>query len=286
MLAELLGRSQQLAEFAEDANRRRAELGKVRQFRQMEPVFKRQMDDALERSGLGTAPHVLVAVYPREGADLSRFMSSTDQESGDILRNPYRLRDGGFDLSIRDYEEVRTRDTRAVLSKGYKLREVSQQGLVVVIHQGGDWFLSWNPMKPPGRPYLISSFVLSEFLFLFSTFVKRVFECSPITSVTLACRIKLGNMGESGQPPHILPAELNRHGFAFGTELVAPGLNFDDTFEVQAEVSSGHLAYRFAERVYQWFGFWESLPYSREVDGQWVIDEKSLRLKGEAGASQ
>ncbi|MGH9500992.1 MAG: hypothetical protein ACRD3L_17775, partial [Terriglobales bacterium] len=199
MLSELLGRSQQIADFAQGMNRRRIELDRIRQFRQMEPIFKREMDEALEQSGLQEEPHILVAVYPREGADLSRFMSSVDRQAEEILRNPYRLRDGGFDLVIRDYEEVRTRDTRAVLRRGYKLREVSRRGLVVVVHKGGDWFLSWNPMKSAGSPYLISSFVLSEFLFLFSVFVKQVFDLSAVKAVDLVCRIRLGNMAESGQ---------------------------------------------------------------------------------------
>jgi hypothetical protein len=179
---------------------------------------------------------------------------------------------------------VRTRDTRRFLRKGYKLREVSREGLVVVVQQGGNWFLSWNPMKATDRPHVISSFVLSEFLFLFSVFVKKIFVCAEVKPVKLACRIRLGNMEESGQPPHIVPERIEFGRYSPFGELVAPGFELDDAFEVPGEVSSGQLAYQFAQRVYQWFEFWESIPYSREVDGVWVIDEKSLGLKTEAGS--
>lgn len=130
ILSELLDRSEQIGRFAEDQNRRRAQRHKQLHQLSMKSVFDREMSEALTNSGLQDEPHIMLAVYPPGGVDLSNLLDDGDKG----IPEPPKLRAGGFDLSMRDFWAFPTRDTRRFVRAGYKLREVSRFGLIVAIH--------------------------------------------------------------------------------------------------------------------------------------------------------
>ena len=276
-VSELLTRSEQIAGFAERQNRRREAIERTQKRLQLKAEFYRQMNQAILSSGLEHEPNVLLAVYPPDGLDFSALLTRGDPhtKAEGILRFPPSLRQAGFDLNIQYYDEIVTRNTRKFFREGYKLREISRQGLVAAVQQGGSGFLSWDIYRKSDTPLRINPFVLSEFAYVFSLFATELVALSNTAPAELECRIRLTNMAEGGEPPHLLPAEVDAVA-PFVQDLIAPGSECDELFSLPGNVEPERMAYHIVEKIYEWFG-WQNrlIPYT---DGS-IINRETLGMR-------
>jgi hypothetical protein len=195
-----------------------------------------------------------------------------------VLEDPPRLNGNGWDLTIDESMVNLHGRMRRSMRPGWKLLQITRDGVLLFLARGDDDFLSFSTNQKPDGPLFIVPFVLAHCVYVFSLFAQRVFGYATPAPSNVRYVLQLRNMENEKQPALLHPnhLEMNRHP---ALEYYRPMPHSSEGFEVTSTLGTppGQVAYELVAQVFEWFGFdRDRVPNVRVQDGKAVIDELSL----------
>lgn len=182
----------------------------------------------------------------------------------EILRNPPRLRYGGWTPRVDEPEIVQGKLRRA-LNRASVL-ECWRDGTLLYVAEF-DGAVGW------GTAPRINPLGLVELTYTFATLAHKVYESAdpPVQEVEFG--MALYRLDADGQRKTLSPYGLNSWAFRFAMESKpAPEPSVEFSVRVPGQWAPGVAAYRLLRQIYAWFGFEEeAIPYVAEEDGQGAI---------------
>ena len=240
--------------------------------------FNRDKKQALAAGGFEDTPNLLLAAYPAESVRMRGLFDPTESELIRVLHQPPTLNGNGWDLTTdQPIENIHGRLRRGVKS-GWKLLQLSRDGILLFLARGDDGFLSFSATQQPDGPFFIVPFVLAHCVFAFTLFAHQLFEFAEPQPRILNYVLQLRNMENAGKAALLHPNHMEQN--------VHPDLSYyrampysSESFTVEVPLGArpGEICYELVSRVFEWFGFDRNrVPYSRLEDGKRLIDDRSL----------
>jgi hypothetical protein len=241
-------------------------------------AFKRDKQQALAAANLESVPNLLLATFPSETVNMRGLFNPSESDLISVLSNRPTLKGNGWDLRMdRPLENIHGRLRRSLI-QGYKLFQLSREGVLLFLALGNDDFLAWNVGQKTGLPLYIQPFVLAHVIYVFALVAKSVFQFAAPPPRKLVHVVELRNMEIEGKPARLHPDHGKQN--AFLQEFSYRAMPWaSEHFEVETpfETGPGEITYALVCKVFEWFGFdHNEVPYARLEDGKPLIDEISL----------
>ena len=241
-------------------------------------VFERDKRQALATGEFETIPNLLVAAYPSEPVQMRGLLDSSESDLIHVLHDPPRLKGNGWDLTMdRPIENIHGRLRRGAVP-GWKLLQLSRDGVLMFLGRGDDGFLSYSLDQHGDRPYLLNPFVLAHCVYVFALFSQSVFRFATPPPREMIYVLELRNMTNAGKPALLHPNHGKMNVYP-AVELYRPMPWESNSFQIQSppETPPGEITYELVSEVYVWFGFdRHRVPYSHSASGKSLIDDVSL----------
>lgn len=240
--------------------------------------FNRDKLQALAASGFESIPNLLLAAYPTEPVRMRGLFDPRESDLIQLLQDPPRLKGNGWDLTIDEPMLNLHGRMRRSVKPGWKLLQISRDGVLMFLARGDDAFLSFSANQKPDGPLFIVPFVLAHCVYVFTLFAQRVFTYATPAPSTIRYVLQLRNMENEKHPALLHPnhLEMNRHpALEYYRQMPYSSEGFEVTTPLDA--SPGEVTYELVAQVFEWFGFdRDRVRNVRVTDGKTVIDELSL----------
>jgi len=240
--------------------------------------FDRDKKQALSAAGFENMPNLLLAAYPAGPVRMRGLFDRTESDLINVLDQPPTLNGNGWDLTTgQPIENIHGRLRRGV-KPGWKLLQLSREGILLFLARGDRGFLSYSITQQSDVPFFIVPFILAHCIFAFTLFSHHVFEYAEPEPLNLIYVLQLRNMENEGKaallhPNHMRqnlnPDILDYRPMPYASESFTVAMPFD--------ALPGEICYELVSKVFEWFGFDRNqVPHSRLQDGKRLIDEGSL----------
>lgn len=242
-------------------------------------IFAR-VSDARQAMGYERKPTLSLLAWPHGQAQFPTLFESRAEPVVQLLEDPPRLRDGGFDISTWSASQIVEGRLRRTQSPCRKILEIWRDGVVMSVLAGDDSYLCWAMQSTPETGLRINTLALAETVYLFCDWTLKVFNYAIPIPIEFKFMMMLSDMTRDGVPfslsPH-RPSQVwideDRH----SAPQAAPG----QQFVVEADgvnYNSGMIAYELLSRLYTWFGFEATqIPFVDRDHGPPSIDPSQLR---------
>jgi hypothetical protein len=167
---------------------------------------------------------------------------------------------------------------RRSVRPGWKLLQLTRDGVLMFLARGDDGFLSFSANQKPDGPLLIVPFVLAHSVYVFSLFAQQVFTYATPRPSAVRYVLQLRNMENEKHPALMHPNHLekNRHP-ALSSYRPMPHASNGFEVTVPLDTPPGEVTYELVARVFEWFGFdRDRVPNARLENGKGKIDDLSL----------
>jgi hypothetical protein len=241
--------------------------------------FDRDRNQALAAGEFEAIPNLLLAAYPSEPVRMRGLFDPTESDLIRVLQDPPKLNGNGWDLSTgAPIENVHGRLRRGV-KPGWKLLQLTRDGVLLFLARGDEGFLSWwSRRQEPDGPLFIVPFILAHCVYAFSLFARQIFEHAVPQPNVVTYTLQLRNMGTGKKGAMLHPKHMEPNKFIlpeFYRQMPYPSESFQ--VEVPFDALPGEISYELVARVFEWFGFdRDKVPYSRSEGGKFLIDDLSL----------
>jgi hypothetical protein len=175
--------------------------------------FNRDKKQALAAGGFESIPNVLLAAYPVEPVRMRGLFDPAESDLIQVLQSPPKLKGNGWDLAIDEpMLNIHGRMRRSV-RPGWKLLQLTRDGVLMFLARGDDGFLSFSANQKPDGPLFIVPFVLAHSVYVFSLFAQQVFTYATPRPSAVRYVLQLRNMENEKHPALLHPNHLekNRH---------------------------------------------------------------------------
>lgn len=241
-------------------------------------IVNKRIESAIEAVGLTDSISYVLVSYPDTDVEISGLFESRTSDVVKLIDEPPQLRYAGFDISTHERTRIVNGEFRRSVLKAYKLLEVWRDGMIVFVTDGGEGFLCWGDYRR--RDFLrINTIGLVESVYLFSLFVRKVYELGGVPDSQVQMGLQIRNIPEDRK---------------YGLPKSTPGgvrwyanvdLAYTESNEILAEkkahwaqVPAEALAYGTLCDFYARFGVeHEWIPYVKEQDGEKVIDVDKIK---------
>jgi hypothetical protein len=226
----------------------------------------RRLREAQASAGLQERPTMLLAAWTQQRVEIPTLFESQATDVVQLLENPPRLRNGGFDLNTRRPSEIIQGKLRRTKSTGNKLLEVWRDGVLIFAAPGDEWHLCWGMRSDDTTGLRINNHALAETTFLFSKLAIKLYEHAVPQPGKLKFSMSLGAMTMFGKPCSLYPHPPDPYGLWVDETRYAPADSWQGTVETERlGADPAVTSYRLLAELYAWFGFnADQIPY---VDG-------------------
>jgi hypothetical protein len=248
-------------------------------FRQQHRIRQR-LANAAAVINLESEPHLSLLAEPECPLDLSAFFRAPQNPLFAELQNPPSLRDGGFGLHN---PKAHFQPTAQMAERGRVFR-VSRPGVRVLelwrdatllFVTGADYFTLRDDIGP-GE---LNPLALTEQVYLFVELSKRVNKLADSPKGNFKVMLQLNRLETESRrlslsPKYVgsqeLPVVLESH--------LAPDTDLAIDLTASMFQRSDRIAYDWLADLYGAFGFPpQVMPYTREDQGEWVVDVERIR---------
>jgi len=243
-------------------------------------VVKRRIESAIETVGLKDSVSYVLASYPDTNIEILGLFESRNSDIVKLIDQPPEIRSYGFDISTEERSKIVNGEFRRSVLKSYKLLEVWRDGAIVLVADGDEGFLCWGNYDK--RKFLrINTIALIESVYLFSFFVKKVFEVggAPECNVQMGLQIKNIPQERKYGLPRAKPGSLSWQ-FDLDREIAwtsERNLSVSHTWAWK-NTSPENAAYKLVRELYAKFGLeHEFIPYVKEQNSEKVIDVEQIK---------
>ena len=228
---------------------------------------------ARETLRYGEKPTLFLVAWPLEPAQFPTLFESRQETVVQLLENPPKLRDFGFDLSTRRASTIVEAALRRCMVVERKLLELWRDGLLVLVAPGDEWHLCWGMQSDATTGLRINNLCLAETTYLFSELALTLFAHSVPQPARLNFWLGLQSMTLHERPCSLNPYRPNQFNLDDGRQN-APEDHRTVRIEVGRDDSdAGTVSYRLLANLYAWFGFDADLmPYVNRDVGPPRID--------------
>ncbi len=228
---------------------------------------------ALDRVELRQDPHYFLTYVPAVPIVIEDLLGGEDAETPNILRNPPRLRQSGFDVySGRELEIAPGGGFRYAGSGSSLVLALWPDGMLVHAAPADARQLCWVTEKRRRDPteLVINQLALVEPIYTFCLLCKRLFAGRGVEHAILAFGFRRMN-------PEVYTHVL-RDGpldYMLREQKSAPGPDMDAQVLVDGEMDAERSAFQLVSQVYGWFGFDEdAIPYSTDETPRSIDSER------------
>lgn len=242
---------------------------------QLENVEDRK-NDALRAVGLYENPAFILTAIPDHTLSLRSLFESRQAPLVKLLEHPTELRSSGFNITS-DYNsrihEGRLR--RSVVDK-FNLLEIHRDGLGVFVARGDQECLCWGRRERQSKAFLINQLALIEMVYLFVSFVDKIFEQHVETGSKIQIDLGMLRLAVNGNTCLLEPGPLGGFGRTGVKQAPAETYLGSVTYNYKEDVPE-RIAALLISDVYAWFGFEEDrVPYTTKSSAGLIIDKDAL----------
>lgn len=243
-------------------------------------VVNQRIENAIEAVGLKNSISYVLVSYPNANVEIPRLFESRTSDVMKLIDEPPQLRYGGFDITTEDRSKIVNGEFRRSVLKSYKLLEVWQDGTIVFVADGDEGFLCWGNYDT-NQSLRVNTIGLVESVYLFSLFVKKVFEIgqAPDCGVRMEFHIRNIPTDKKYGLPKAKPGSLGWR-YHFGEVMAwasSQDLDAGSSWEWR-ETAPEKAAYKLVTEIYGKFGVeHEFIPYVKEENGEKLIDVEKIR---------
>jgi len=243
-------------------------------------MLVRRLGAARAAVGLQERPTMLLVARAQQPVEFPALFESRGTDVVQLLENPPRLRNAGFDLNTRRPSEIIQGELRRTTSAGNKLLELWRDGVLIFIAPGDEWHLCWGMKSDATTGLRINNLALAETTFLFSQLAVKLFEHAVPQPEKVTFSLELAGMTILGKPCSLNPYRPDPYGLWLDEQRrYAPA----DGRRVAVEservgADPGVVSYRLLAELYAWFGFEAvEMPYVDRATTPPSIDPNQLR---------
>jgi len=217
-------------------------------------ALQKRIDAARVAAELQESPNFVLAGMPLGPTDIPDLFLS-NSEVVQLLNQPPKLRQNGFDLEAGAAATIVRGELRRSVVPGYKLLEFWQDGVLILVTRGDNGFLAWGDPSHSGR-LTINTWVLVESTFLFGQLFTKLMEHSNPVPTHVRLYLVLGRMTVSGLPC-LLEPYVRKPNHAYLTPgKVAPAESLSACCDCElGSTPPGVLAAALLSKLYVYFGF-------------------------------
>jgi hypothetical protein len=172
--------------------------------------FNRDRKQALAAGGFESIPNLLLAAYPVEPVRMRGLFDPRESDLIHVLQDPPRLKGNGWDLTTDEPMLNLHGRMRRSMRPGWKLLQITRDGVLMFLARGDDGFLSFSTSQKPDGPLFIVPFMLAHCVYVFSLFAQRVFLYATPGPSIVRYVLQLRNMENEKHPALLHPNHLEK----------------------------------------------------------------------------
>lgn len=243
-------------------------------------VVNQRVENAIEAVGLKESISYVLVSYPDTDIEIPGLFESRTSNVVKLIDGPPELRYAGFDIATEERSRIINGEFRRSVVESYKLLDVWRDGTILSVGDGGEGFLCWGDYSK--KAFLrINTIALIESVYLFTLFVKRLFEEAEAPDCGVKMGLEVRNIGEDTKYglPKAKPGSLTWQ-FNLDRDIAwAPGPNVKASKTwIWRNVAAERGAYELVSELYAKFGVeHEFIPYVKEHDGVKVIEVEKIK---------
>jgi schlafen family protein len=196
----------------------------------------------------------LIAWPPSDRVEFTTLFESRSAKVVQLLENPPRLRDAGFDLNTGHASEIIRGELRRSEVHRNKLLELWRDGVLTFVAPGDEWYLCWGMESTAATGLRINNIALTELTYLFCDLALKVFEHSVPQPARLEFRLGLTGMITKGGSSRLSSRRPNRMWPDGGNAAPGDGVIVRNTIE-GLSADPGTISYALLAQLYAWFSF-------------------------------
>jgi hypothetical protein len=242
-----------------------------------ETVFGR-VRRARREVGYEGKPALSIAAWPSQPIDFPDLFESHEAPVVQLLEQPPRLRDGGFDFATRRLSSIVEGQLRRCLIPEHKILEVWRDGALICVVPGDDWHLCWGMRSTPETGLRINTLALAETVYLFCDWSLQIYANAVPAPERYRIRVMFSDMAVNGRAFSLNPYRPND--FSLNDSRRDAPLAIGSHVEIDVDrvtAEPGATAYRLLSEFYAWFGFNAAeMPYVNREGPIPRIDQSQL----------
>jgi hypothetical protein len=240
--------------------------------------FLEQVGKFLEATGLQMRPTLVLGAYPSQNLTVEGLFDS-HSPVGRAFDTAPELRPNGFGFTLDQRSEIVDGVARRIFVKGYKARQLTARGSLLVAVPADEDFLAFFQRRREGQPICYRSYILAEVSYLFARYTKNIFGVLSRPPQHLDIMVALRNCFVDGLAPQLYVARDHQpmH-WSFEAPRSVPKMNVLKTVRVPSSISTERLAFEVQAGLYRRLGFGDELvPYATlEAEGRITTEDEIL----------
>ena len=237
-----------------------------------------KIESAIEAVGLRDSISYVLVSSPDTKMEIPGLFESRTSDIVKLIDEPPILRNAGFDIRTEERSKIVNGELRRSHVKPYKLLEVWRDGTVIFVADG-EGYLCWGNSE--GEEFLwINTLTLIETGYLFSLFVKNIFEVAKAPDCNVQMQLQVRNIPKSRKYGLSKAKPKLRWLYDLDMDIVWTSLlnvGVIKSWELR-RTTPEKAAYELVSELYVKFGVeHEFIPYVKECEGEKVIDIEGIK---------